>query len=159
MIRLQFILLICFSFLSSYSHAQQLEYKKLKNKAVVLKENQKLTKSELLNLMSETPEALNQFESANKAKTWANILSFSSGFLIGYETYRYIAGKGNNYLNLTVGVGLFAIAVPLNNSSKTNLKQAVDSYNSSFDSSSFQEEKTQFYLTSNLNGLGIQLVF
>ena len=160
MLRLLFILLLS-SFFFSICTAQKLEFKKRKGKHLILRNDKKLSKHEALAVMSKIPEATELLNSANKMGDWANVLTISSGLIVGYEISRFFTTKReeSNLARLSIGVGLFSIAVPLKTGRKANQKKAVEIYNDTMNFSSLEQEKPELYIASNQNGLSLQLHF
>ncbi len=99
-----------------------------------------------------------QIKSAQSTNTLSKIISYPGAFMIGWSLGAALAGGEPNWMIGGVGAGLLAISIPISISSAKKAQQAIDTYNSGLQTSSFWDKKElRFALTGN--GIGLLLTF
>jgi hypothetical protein len=119
---------------------------------------QRLNMSKLVNTMKPNDQAYQQIKSAQSTYTFAMILSYAGGFMVGYPLGTAIGGGEPNWAMAGIGAGLIVVAIPISQSFNKKAKQAVDTFNGGIQTSSFWDKnELKFSLTGN--GIGLTLNF
>ena len=140
-------------------NSQKIEMKKVFGGYQFTQNGNLMSFKDLSQTMQSNQEA---FELINKAKsnnTLASILGFAGGGLIGWPIGTAIGGGDPEWALAGVGAGLVVIAIPISSGANKKAKQAVEIYNSSLNSTSYQEFKPQFKILANGNGIGLSMNF
>ncbi|MCM4151535.1 hypothetical protein DHD05_08035 [Arenibacter sp. N53] len=101
-------------------------------------------------------------ELLKKAKTkgiFSIILSGIGGGLTGTPIGTSIAGGDPNWTLAGIGIGCFAIALPIAISTDKNIKQAVENYNSSLNPTTLNHSKPELNIIANVQGAGFSINF
>ncbi|MEJ1223968.1 hypothetical protein [Sediminicola sp. 1XM1-17] len=152
------IIILAISILSlTFCNAQKIEMKKTFVGYKYSQNGNTLSFSELSDtLMSNNVS----FELIKKAKTkaiFSTVLSVIGGGLTGYPIGTALRGDDPNWTLAGIGVGFFAIGVPIAISADKNVKHAVENYNSSLDQTAFKNMKPELKIVANSRGVGLQL--
>lgn len=105
-------------------------------------------------------EAYQYVKKAKGSASFANVLSYAGGFLIGWNLGGLISGQEINLPTLGIGCGLIAVAIPIASSAGKKLKTGVGIYNQELKQQSFNE-KSNYDLKFGMsaNGLALTLNF
>ncbi len=114
--------------------------------------------NQLVNTMKTNEQAYKQIKSAQSTYTMAMILSSAGGFMVGWPLGTAVGGGEPNWTIAGIGAGLIVAAIPISQSFNKKAKQAVDTFNSGLQTSSFWE-KNELNLTLTGNGIGLTLNF
>jgi hypothetical protein len=98
----------------------------------------------------------------NKAKTsgtFATVLGYAGGFLIGWPIGTAIGGGKANWGLAGIGAGILAIAFPVASGADKKTKQAVELYNASLNPTSYFQSKPELNVVANANGIGLAMRF
>lgn len=120
--------------------------------------DQRLSMSQLVKSMEPNEQAYKQIKSAQSTYTMAMIFNYAGGFMIGYPIGTALGGGEPNWTLAGIGAGLVIVAIPISQSFNKKAKQAVDTYNSGLQTSSFWN-KNVLELSMNGNGIGLTLRF
>ena len=112
----------------------------------------------MLIIMSEHQEAMSYMSRAKTYYDLSIVLGCSVGVLIGWPIGTAICGGDPNWVLAGIGASLSVLLIPLAIAGNTNALNAIAIYNSSLNSTSFQNEiKLDLGLTSH--GIGLKLTF
>jgi len=109
------------------------------------------------NVLLGNKEAYSMYQDARGVNTLSSILGFAGGFLIGLPLGSLAVGNEPNWLLGGIGVGLIAVAIPINKAANKRVKEAVDIYNSGLRNTSMIKPQLKLGITSN--GIGLVMVF
>lgn len=115
-------LLLCILLLSSViGYSQNLEWTKKG-----LKSNGQIVTGDWKPYFESNPEALELVTKAKSAFGTSQVVGFIGGFLIGWPIGTAIGGGEPEWAMLGAGVGIVAIAIPIESGAKKKMKKAVD---------------------------------
>jgi|GEM_PF-2059172 len=109
--------------------------------------------SELIELFEVYTPAHDMIRSANNQHDFAVFCQISGSFLVLYPFFNDAINRDPNYNMSLIGLGLWAISVPIELRSRQKALDAVLSYNN------FQKSKVKASLNIGNGGLGISLRF
>ncbi len=109
--------------------------------------------SELIEKFEGNSEAHELIRKANNQNDLARFCQLSGLFLSLYPLFNEAIGRDPNYNMSLIGVGLVAVSIPLEISSRRKAEQAVAIYNKRL------ERKTEAHLLINNRGFGLSLRF
>lgn len=107
--------------------------------------------------LKSNPQAYVKIEKAKGSKSFANILAYAGGFMIGFPIGTAIAGGKPNWTLAGIGEGCILIMIPVLHSAENQTKQAVDIYNGGLKSTAIIRKDLRFGLTNN--GIGLYIRF
>jgi len=103
-------------------------------------------------------QAYKEFKSAQSTNTFAEILGYAGGFMVGWPLGTALGGGKPNWTMAGIGVGILAVGIPLSIHADTQLNEAVKKYNSGMKTSSLDySPEMKFGFTGN--GVGLILKF
>lgn len=117
------------------------------------------TFKEAIPLMQSNQEAYQLLKSAKSSSDFANVLGAAGGFMVGWPIGTAIGGGDPNWTLAAVGAGLIAISIPISGGAKKKAQSAVDKYNSSLNTISYNNYKPQLEFASMQTGIGFRLTF
>jgi len=88
-----------------------------------------LTYKELINTLSISPETQAALKKHKSGRGGANVLGAIGGFMIGWPIGTSLGGGDPEWALLGAGVGLVAVAIPIESKANRNLEEAVNIYN------------------------------
>lgn len=88
-----------------------------------------LKPKEVMNLMADSPEALEAFKKAKSNYDAGQVIGFIGGFMIGWPIGTALAGGEAQWGLAAGGVGVLLLAIPLNSAFNKHSKNAVEIYN------------------------------
>jgi len=118
----------------------------------------RLNLNQLVKMMEPNEKAYQQIKSAQTDNTLANIFGIAGGFMVGWPLGSALGGGEPNWTMAGVGAGLIVISIPITKSFNKKAKQAVQTYNAKWQSTSFCDEN-ELKLSFNRNGVGLMLNF
>jgi hypothetical protein len=140
-------------------HAQTIEMEKTFGGHVYSQNGDKLSPKEVQNMMQ--PQSMEQklMKKARANSTLASILGGVGGALIGFPLGTAIGGGEPEWWLAGIGAGFIGVAIPISISANKKAKQAVESYNTSLEETSFHKYQPEMHFVANGNGLGLSLRF
>lgn len=117
---------------------------------------QRLNMNQLVNTMKPNEQAYELIKSAQSTNTMAMILSYAGGFMVGWPVGTAIGGGEPNWSLAGIGAGLIVLSIPISQSSNKTARQAVETFNSGLETSSFWD-KNKLKLSLTANGIGLTL--
>ncbi|KAF0201600.1 MAG: hypothetical protein FD170_2606 [Bacteroidetes bacterium] len=118
----------------------------------------RLTMNQLIMTIKPNEQAYSQIKSAQANYTFALVLSYAGGFMVGYPIGTAIGGGDPNWLLAGIGASLIVFSIPLSQSFNTKAKQAIDTYNRGLQTSS-SLERSELKFSISENGIGLVLRF
>ena len=118
----------------------------------------RLNMNQLVNAVKPNEQAYKQIKSAQSTNTFASIIGFTGGFMVGWPIGTSIGGGEPNWTMAGIGAGLIVVSIPISQKFNKQAKQAVDTYNGGLQTSSFwNKSELRFSMTGN--GVGLTLRF
>ncbi|MFC2152716.1 hypothetical protein ACFLSE_09320 [Bacteroidota bacterium] len=124
---------------------------------IFLQNGKKLTPKQLLEITKDNPEAYQEMKIAKSNYAAANVLSFTGGFMVGWQLANVMTGKEVEYSFLGIGGGLIGISIIVSQSYSNHARKAVGIYNSSLTQTSMKKVDFNFGFTRT--GIGITMNF
>lgn len=118
-----------------------------------------LTMDNISSKVASNEESLRLINKAKSSATFATILGYAGGGLIGWPLGTAIAGGKANWGIAGIGAGLLAIAFPIAGGADKKTKQAVELYNASLNPTSYFHSKPELNVVANANGIGLSMSF
>jgi hypothetical protein len=118
----------------------------------------RLNMNQLVNTMKPNGQAYLQITTAKSTYTFASIVGFAGGFLIGWPIGTAIAGGEPDWTLAAVGAGLIVASIPISQKYNKQAIQAVDTYNGGLKSTSLII-KNELRLSMTRTGAGLTLRF
>jgi hypothetical protein len=152
------LLLLSFNIYSAYS--QEIKISKGPFGGVKYTQNEELlTMAELEQAMEVNPEAFRLIKKSRTNNTFATVLSFTGGLLVGFPIGTAIAGGDPEWALAGVGAGLIVVSIPISSKSYKQGMQAVSLYNSTINTTSHFHFKPKFRVIANAYGFGCSMHF
>ena len=120
--------------------------------------DQKLNMSQLVNAMKSNEQAYQEIKSAQSNYTFASILGFAGGFMIGWPIGTAIGGGDPNWALAGIGAGILVVSIPISNQANKQAKSAVEEFNRGLRNSSFWDKNELRFIVSD-TGLGLRFNF
>jgi len=152
------LLAVSMSFTFGQTASDSISIKKVFGGYQFYQGKQRLNMNQLVNLMKPNEQAYKQIKSAESTYTMAMILSYAGGFMVGWPLGTAIGGGEPNWVMAGIGAGLIVVTIPISQSFNKKAKQAVETYNSGIQTSSFWDKKELKLLLTG-NGIGLTLNF
>ncbi|CAM1351898.1 hypothetical protein [Tenacibaculum crassostreae] len=146
-------------FTSFLVQSQQIQKEKVFGGYQYSVDGKALSMKEMINLMESNTKALALMKKAKSNTTLATVLGGVGGALIGFPIGTAIGGGDANWTLAGVGAGLVIVAIPIASGANKKANQAVELYNSSLNTTSYNSFKPQFNMLLNDNGVGISMTF
>lgn len=153
------ILLIMLLGTCSLCEAQKIETKKVFGGYRFSQEGKNLTLRYMSKIMKSNTEAMPYMSKARSGHALATIVSGTGGFLVGFSLGLTLSEGVRSWGILGAGAGIIALSIPLSNKAFKNAVKAVDIYNNSLKTTSYNRHKPQLRLVSDQYGLGLSLRF
>ncbi|TBN01891.1 hypothetical protein EYD45_12750 [Hyunsoonleella flava] len=118
-----------------------------------------MTMKDLVKTMASNQEAFELIKKAQSNNTLASIIGFAGGGLIGWPIGTAAGGGDANWALAGIGAGLVAIAIPISSRVNKNAKSAVELYNASLNTTSYNSFKPKFKIIGNRTGIGLCMNF
>ena len=115
-----------------------------------------LNMSKLVKTMEPNQQAYQQIKSAQSTYTFASILGFAGGFMIGWPLGTAIAGGEPNWVLAGIGAGLVIVTIPISQKFNKQARTAVTTFNEGAKTSSFWD-KTDLRFGFTGNGVGFTM--
>lgn len=138
---------------------QQIEMKKVFGGYKFTQNGKKLTMGNLVKTMETNQQAFELVKKAQSNNTLASIIGFAGGGLIGWPIGTAVGGGDANWTLAGIGAGLIAVGIPISSSANKKVKQAVELYNSSLNSTAYYKFKPEVEIIANGNGVGLTMSF
>ncbi|MGE0587763.1 MAG: hypothetical protein AB7O48_04260 [Cyclobacteriaceae bacterium] len=142
---LRSILIAAFLLCLSSAYAQQIEMIKTFGGVRFERDSITYSPSQVLDILSENETAYLEFKRAKTNYSFAGVLGFAGGFMIGFPLGTALFGGDPEWGLAAGGVALVLASIPLNNAFKSHAQNALDIYNSGQPSA--KKPKLRFYFT------------
>lgn len=150
------IAIFCYS---QYSLGQEIDMKIGLLGYKFTQSDEKLSWKELLNKTQNSSKSYELIKKAKSQNTFANIVSFSGGVLIGIPIGISLSGDEPNWTLAYIGGGIALLALPISFSALKNVSSGIDVYNESLKSLSKSSFHPEFEIVLNGNGIGLSMTF
>lgn len=141
----------------SFCYAQKIESEKVFGGYKYIQNGKNLTLKEMVQLMENNQPAFELIKKAKSNQSTANVLAAIGGGLIGWPIGTAIGGGDANWTLAGIGAGIVAIALPISSGAAKKANQAVDIYNASLTSTTYQKWNPEINFIANANGFGFSL--
>lgn len=145
--------------LTTFCQAQKIEIEKVGGGHKFTQNGVVLTIDNLSGKVSSNEESLRLIKKAKSAGTFATILGYAGGGLIGWPIGTAIGGGKANWGIAGIGAGILAIAFPVASGADKKTKQAVELFNASLNPTSYFQSKPELNVVANANGIGLSMRF
>lgn len=142
-----------------FCQAQKIDVEKVAGGHKFTQNGVVLTIDNLSSKVASNEESLRLINKAKSSATFATILGYAGGGLIGWPLGTAIAGGKANWGIAGIGAGLVAIAFPVAKGADKKAKQAVELYNASLNPTSYFQSKPELNVVANANGIGLSMRF
>ena len=142
-----------------FCQAQKIEIDKVGGGHKFTQNGVVLTIDNLSSKVASNEESLRLINKAKSSATFATILGYAGGGLIGWPIGTAIGGGKANWGIAGIGAGLLAIAFPIAGGADKKAKQAVELYNASLNPTSYFQSKPELNVVANANGIGLSMRF
>jgi hypothetical protein len=153
------IVFILIAFSISFSFAQSADsftIKKSFGSYQIYKGDQVIRMNKVVKAFEPNEQAYLQIKSAQSTNTLSKIIGYPGAFMVGWSLGTALGGGEPNWMIGGIGAGLLAISIPINIGSGKKAQQAIDTFNSGLQTSSFWD-KNKLQLTITGNGIGLTL--
>jgi hypothetical protein len=110
---------------------------------------QPLSNNKMVELLKTNNEAFRKYNSAKAPAVFANLLSYTGGFLIGYPIGTSIGGGDPNWTSAAIGAGMIVFAIPIELISIKNQKESINIYNNGIKRNSQIKKESKIGITRN----------
>lgn len=111
----------------------------------------------LLKLTQNNPESYKSMQLAQKNNIMSKVVSFTGGFLIGWQLGVFIKTDEPDWKKVGLGAGLVAFSIPFAVNYNKYAKHAVSIYNDSITTAKEDVAQINFGITSS--GIGLRVTF
>lgn len=144
---------------TTFCEAQKIDIEKVGGGHKFSQNGLVLTMDNLSSRVASNQESLRLINKAKTSVTFATILGYAGGGLIGWPVGTAIGGGKANWGIAGIGAGLLAIAFPVAAGADKKTKQAVELYNASLNPTSYIHSKPELNVVANANGIGLSMSF
>lgn len=143
----------------TFCNAQKIEIEKVFGGYKYSQNGNFMTMRDLVKTMASNQQAFQLIKKAQSSNTLASIIGSLGGGLVGFPIGTAIGGGDANWTLAGIGAGLVAISIPISSKANKNAKSAVELYNTSLNSTSYNEFKPKFKISANGTGIGLCITF
>ncbi len=143
----------------TFCHAQRIEMQKVSGGYKYTQNGNQLKMRDLVKTMESNQQAFEMIKKAQTNQSLASVIGLVGGGLVGWPIGTAIGGGDANWVLAGVGAGLIGVSIPLSSSANKKTKEAVETYNASLGTATFNENKPQWKFVANGNGIGVSLGF
>lgn len=152
------LLTVSFTFTFGQTVTDSISMKKVFGGYLFYQGEKRLNMNQLVKAVKPNEQAYKQIKSAQSTNTFASIIGFAGGFMVGWPIGTSIGGGEPNWTMAGIGAGLMVVSIPISQKFNKQAKQAVDIYNGGLLTSSFwNKSELRFSMTGN--GVGLTLRF
>lgn len=144
---------------TTFCLVQKIDIEKVGGGHKFTQNGQVMTMDNLSSKMASNEESLRLINKAKSSATFATILGYAGGGLIGWPVGTAIGGGKANWGIAGIGAGLLAIAFPIAGGADKKTKQAVELYNASLNPTSYIQYRSELNVVANANGIGLSMSF
>jgi len=144
--------------ISTASYSQKINIEKTFGGYKFTQNGKNLRLSELVNTMKSDEQSYSLAKSAKSNYVLSQIIGGAGGFMVGWPLGTAISGGKPNWTIAGIGAGLIVISIPITSSANKKMKKAVNRYNSSINSTSYNFQPN-FSIVSNRFGVGLAIIF
>lgn len=139
--------------------AQKIDIEKVGGGHKFTQNGANLTIDNLSSIVKSNEKSLRLINKAKSSASFATILGYAGGGLIGWPLGTAIGGGKANWGIAGIGAGILAIAFPIASGADKKIKQAVELYNSSLNPTYSLKYKPELNVVANANGVGLSVRF
>ena len=148
----------CLSFAYGQTVTDSISMKKVFGGYQFYQAEKRLNVNQLVDAVKANEQAYSQIQSAKSTYTFASIIGFAGGFMVGWPIGTALGGGEPNWTMAGIGAGLIVVSIPISQKFNKQARQAVDTYNGGLQTSSFwNERELRFCMTGN--GVGLTFRF
>lgn len=155
------ILTIAFVFTAlNFCLAQKIEIEKTHGRYNFIQNDENLSLSVLAHKLKPNDEAHKLIRKARTRSAFSSLFAFAGGGVIGWSIATGVRDDDDiDWAIAGAGAGLIVIAIPISYGANRKAKEAVEKYNSSLNSTSYNNFKPEFEIIANGNGIGLSMRF
>ena len=152
------LLTVTFAFTFGQPSTDSISIKKVFGGYQFYQGEKRLNMNQLVNAMKPNEQAFSQIKSAQSTYTLATIVGIAGGFMVGWPIGTAIGGGEPNWTMAGIGAGLIVVSIPISQKFNKQAKQAVGTFNSGLQTSSFWN-KSELRYSMTGNGVGLSSRF
>lgn len=157
-----FLMVVNFSFVLGQTPQDSISVFEMNRGYQYFKGDKQLTADELAFAVRSNDEAYQMIRSAQASNSFAMILGYAGGFMIGWPIGTAIGGGEPNWLVAGVGLGVAVLGFSVGAGSERQVKKAVDLYNDGLGTLSLRDprrSRSELRLSLSEYGVGLSLNF
>lgn len=143
----------------SFINAQKIDVEKVFGGFKYTQNEELISIGDLVTIMENNTEALELIKKGRTNRSFAGVLGFAGGALIGWPIGTSIGGGDANWTLAGIGAGLVAVSIPVSSKSNKKINQAVELYNAALNGTSYSNFNPEFNVIANTNGVGFSMNF
>lgn len=152
------ILIITISAIT-FSNAQKINIEKVFGGYKYTHNEELMSIGDVASVLESNTKAFDLINKGRTNRSFASVLGFAGGALIGWPIGTAAAGGNANWTLAGVGAGLIIVGIPISSSANKKINQAVELYNASLNATSYHPFKPEFNIIANGNGFGLSMNF
>ncbi|MEA3504020.1 MAG: hypothetical protein U9R32_02325 [Bacteroidota bacterium] len=160
------IILILLIFCFTYSFSQEVVKETNNSGEKIIVDGNKfyqhdirLTLPQLSDIVSVNPDSYKMVKSAKGSASFAGVLGYAGGFLIGWPLGTALGGGEPNWAMAGIGAGLVVIAIPISSGANKKIKEAVALYNDGLKPITYSKPSPSFAIQTTQSGIGLVMKF
>jgi hypothetical protein len=142
-----------------FINAQKIDVEKVFGGFKYTQNEELISIGDLVTIMENNTEALEILKKGRTNRSFAGVLGFAGGALVGWPIGTSIGGGDANWTLAGIGAGLIAVSIPISSKSNKRINQAVELYNASLNGTSYYIFNPEFNVVANANGVGFSMNF
>ncbi|WP_298342118.1 hypothetical protein [uncultured Algibacter sp.] len=143
----------------SFINAQKIDVEKVFGGFKYTQNEELISIGDLVTIMENNTEALELIKKGRTNRSFAGVLGFAGGALIGWPIGTSIGGGDANWTLAGIGAGLVVVSIPVSSKSNKKINQAVELYNAALNGTSYSNFNPEFNVIANTNGVGFSMNF
>jgi len=143
----------------TFCNAQKIDIEKVFGGYKYTQNDELMSLGDLASVIESNTKAFELIKKGRTNRSFAAILGFAGGGLIGWTIGTAVAGGKANWALAGVGAGLVIIGIPISSSANKKINQAVELYNASLNSTANNKLKPEFKIIANTSGFGLSMNF
>ena len=143
----------------TFCNAQKIDIEKVIGGYKYTQNDELMSIGDLASIIESNTKAFELIKKGRTNRSFAAILGFAGGGLIGWPIGTAVGGGDANWTLAGIGAGLVIIGIPISSSANKKINQAVELYNASLNSTSYNKLKPEFKIIANGSGVGLSMNF
>ena len=143
----------------NFINAQKIDVEKVFGGFKYTQNEELISIGDLVAIMENNTEALELIKKGRTNRSFAGVLGFAGGALIGWPIGTSIGGGDANWTLAGIGAGLVVVSIPVSSKSNKKINQAVELYNAALNGTSYSNFNPEFNVIANTNGVGFSMNF